>query len=230
MKVLSIIRISVDKQFGYRYLKEIVVRRASQKEYVFKEANFPKLHLNDIEDMYLLYAQNKLHHLKGDEQVDLVTALRLFIRRIILKKRVEDVHLGVESYQTKLNITRPQIRCADLDVKEPYTILHKPRGVVYLNKNNDKYLIRDDELYKFSDGTLKLVRDILNSVFHNFVLGYNNASMPKSAWIEKDQNRTTSMLKKIDATLLERCIMRSLECFVGGRKIETDYRLLMRTK
>ncbi|GJU14700.1 hypothetical protein Tco_1142666 [Tanacetum coccineum] len=42
------------------YLKEIVVRQADQKEYVFKEADFPKLHLNDIVDMYLLYAQNKL--------------------------------------------------------------------------------------------------------------------------------------------------------------------------
>ncbi|GJX10449.1 hypothetical protein Tco_0200308 [Tanacetum coccineum] len=74
-----------------KYLKEIMVRRADQKEYVFKEAVFPKLHLNGIEDMYLLYAQNKLHHLKGDKQVDLVIALHLFIRRIILKKRVEDV-------------------------------------------------------------------------------------------------------------------------------------------
>ncbi|GJY65695.1 hypothetical protein Tco_0467933, partial [Tanacetum coccineum] len=79
MKILSVIRISVDKQFGYGYLKEIVVRRVDQKEYTFNEADFTRLHLNDIEDMYLLYAQNKLHHLKGNEQVDLVTALRLFI-------------------------------------------------------------------------------------------------------------------------------------------------------
>nr|GEV05773.1 hypothetical protein [Tanacetum cinerariifolium] len=111
----------------YGYLKETVLRRADQKEYVFKEAEFPKLYLNEIKYMYLLYAQNKLHHLKGDEQVNLVTALRLFIRRIVLKKRVEDVQLGVKSYQTKLNIIRRQVRCADLDVKEPYTTLHKPR-------------------------------------------------------------------------------------------------------
>ncbi|GJV82135.1 hypothetical protein Tco_1518005 [Tanacetum coccineum] len=63
MKILSIIRITMNKQFGYGYLKEIVVRRANQQEFTFKEANFMRLHLNDIEDMYLLYAQNKLHHL-----------------------------------------------------------------------------------------------------------------------------------------------------------------------
>ncbi|GJV07891.1 hypothetical protein Tco_1345547 [Tanacetum coccineum] len=62
-------------QFSYGYLKEIVVRRANQMEYIFNEAGFKRLHLNDIEYMYLLYAQNKLHHLKGHEQIDLVMAL-----------------------------------------------------------------------------------------------------------------------------------------------------------
>ncbi|GJQ97005.1 hypothetical protein Tco_0008144 [Tanacetum coccineum] len=36
--------------------KEIIVRRVNQKEYAFKEADFPRLHLDDIEDMYLPYA------------------------------------------------------------------------------------------------------------------------------------------------------------------------------
>ncbi|GKB23423.1 hypothetical protein Tco_0862824 [Tanacetum coccineum] len=71
MKILSVIRISVGKQFGYGYLKEIVVRRAYQNEYAFKEAEFSRLHLNDIEDMFLLYVQHKLHNLTGDEIVDL---------------------------------------------------------------------------------------------------------------------------------------------------------------
>nr|GEX23701.1 hypothetical protein [Tanacetum cinerariifolium] len=59
------------------------------------------------------------------------------------------------------------------------------RGVVYLNKNKGKYLMRADELYKFSDGTLKPIRDILNLMLHNFELGYN-VSMPKRAWTEKN--------------------------------------------
>nr|GEU34198.1 hypothetical protein [Tanacetum cinerariifolium] len=147
MKILSIIRLSIDKQLGYGYLKEIVVRRADQKEYVFKEADFPKLHLNDIENMYLMYAQNKFHHLTKDEQTDSATALHFFIQRIILKKRLGDFQ-------------------------------HVRSG--YLNKNKGKYLMRADELYKFSDGTLKPTRDILNLMLHNFELGYN-ASMPKRA-------------------------------------------------
>ncbi|GJW36318.1 hypothetical protein Tco_0059238 [Tanacetum coccineum] len=188
--ILNIIRLSVDKQFGYGYLKEIV---------------------------------NKLHHLKGDEQVDLVNALRLFIRRTIIKKRVEDMQLGVESYQTKVNITRPQITCVGLDFKEPYTIVYKPRGVVYQNKSNQKILMMADELYKFGDITLKMVCDNLDSMMHNFELGYNNQGMPNRAWSVKYHKRTTSMLKKINKTLLERWIMWSLESFVGRRRFETDY-------
>ncbi|GJT88631.1 hypothetical protein Tco_1070348 [Tanacetum coccineum] len=63
-----------------------------------------------------------------------------------------------------------------------------------------------DELYKFSDGTLKSVREILNVRLHNFMLGYN-ADMPKRAWIDKDQTRTDEMLKLIDNLLLERRII-----------------------
>ncbi|GKG41998.1 hypothetical protein Tco_0473749, partial [Tanacetum coccineum] len=77
--------------------------------------------------------------------------------------------------------------------------------------------MRDDELYKFSDETLKSVYDTLDPMLKNFVLGYNNEGMPNRAWSEKDQKRTTSILKKIDDTLLKRRIMRSLEGFVGGR-------------
>nr|GEV47256.1 integrase, catalytic region, zinc finger, CCHC-type, peptidase aspartic, catalytic [Tanacetum cinerariifolium] len=172
MKILNIIRISVDKQFGYGYLKEIVVRHANQKEYTFKEVDFLRLHWNDIKDMYLLYAQNKLHHLKGDEQTDL----------------------------TKLNITMPHVRYVGLDDKD--------KCVVYPNKDNNKFLIRADKVYKFGDGTLNKVHDKLDYMLHNFELGYNEA-MPKRAWTNKNKKRTTSMLKKIEKTLLT---IRTIDC------------------
>ncbi|GJY83549.1 hypothetical protein Tco_0496925, partial [Tanacetum coccineum] len=90
----------------------------NQKEYTFKEADFSRLHLNDIEDMFLLYVQHKLHNLTGDEIVDLVNALRTFTRGIIIQRRVEDVQLRVESYQKKLNNTRPQTTCDGISFKE----------------------------------------------------------------------------------------------------------------
>ncbi|GKC85001.1 hypothetical protein Tco_1140718, partial [Tanacetum coccineum] len=123
---------NVEKKYATSLKKPKATRarqavQSSHKEYTIKEADFPRLHLNDIEDMYLLYGQNKLHHLTCNEEIDM----------------------------TKLNLTMPQVRCASLDNKEPYTIFHKPRGVVYLNKDEKKYLMREDALYKFGDGTLK---------------------------------------------------------------------------
>ncbi|GJY30168.1 hypothetical protein Tco_0413663 [Tanacetum coccineum] len=223
----SVIRLTIDNQFGYGYLKEIVVRRGDLKEYSFREADFSRLRLKDIKDLFLLYVQHKIHNLMGYEIVHLVYFLRIFTRSIVIQRRVEDVQLGVESYQEKLHITRPQTLCDGISFKKPYTIFDEPRGVVYLNKSKRKRLIRADELYKFSDSTLKMVHDELNDMLHNFVLGYNHA-IPTRAWSEKDQQGTDEMLKLIDNMLLERRIMRSLECYVSGSTNETDYRLHMR--
>ncbi|GKG35704.1 hypothetical protein Tco_0440858 [Tanacetum coccineum] len=98
MRILSVVSVSIDKRLWYGYLKEIMVRRADKKLYTFKEGDFLRLHLNDIEDMLLLCVQNKLFNLEGGDLVNLVMALRLFTQSIVMKARVEDVQLGVESY------------------------------------------------------------------------------------------------------------------------------------
>nr|GEV49493.1 aminoacyl-tRNA synthetase, class 1a, anticodon-binding [Tanacetum cinerariifolium] len=74
MHILSVVRLTIDNQFGYGYLKEIVVRRANLKEYLFREAEFSRLHLNDIEDLLLLYVQQKIHNLTSDKIVHLVNS------------------------------------------------------------------------------------------------------------------------------------------------------------
>ncbi|GKF10233.1 hypothetical protein Tco_0048159 [Tanacetum coccineum] len=70
----SVVNVLVEKRSGYGYLKGIMVRRADQKLYKIKEGDFSDLHLNGIEDMLLLIAQNKLFNLDGDVIMDFVTA------------------------------------------------------------------------------------------------------------------------------------------------------------
>ncbi|GJX79292.1 hypothetical protein Tco_0327441 [Tanacetum coccineum] len=48
---------------------------------------------------------NRLFNLKGDVIVNLAAALRMFTRRIMIQKRVEDLQLGVKIYQKKLSIS-----------------------------------------------------------------------------------------------------------------------------
>nr|GEX72270.1 hypothetical protein [Tanacetum cinerariifolium] len=95
------------KKYDYDHLDEIEVRKEDQQLYTFKEDDFPRFHLQDIEDMLLLFAQQKLTNLTIEEHYDLNVALRMFTRLIVIQRRVEDLQLGVESYLKKLNLTKP---------------------------------------------------------------------------------------------------------------------------
>nr|GEW85095.1 hypothetical protein [Tanacetum cinerariifolium] len=52
-----------------------------------------------------------------------------------------------ESYQKKLNITKPQQDFPGISCKESYTTSYDPKGVVYLDSRDRKRLMRVDELY-----------------------------------------------------------------------------------
>nr|GEU77602.1 retrovirus-related Pol polyprotein from transposon TNT 1-94 [Tanacetum cinerariifolium] len=62
----------------------------------------------------------KLFNLKGDVIVHLAATLRMITRRIVIKKRVEDLQLGIESYQKKLNTSRPMTHKARITNLKPY--------------------------------------------------------------------------------------------------------------
>ncbi|GJS47394.1 hypothetical protein Tco_0597515 [Tanacetum coccineum] len=226
--ILGVKSVSVKKLHGYGHLEEIVVKRSDQQLYKFKEGDFVDLHLNDIEDMLLFVVQHKLFHLNGNVIVDFIVALRMFTRSLILKRRVEDLQLGVESYQKKLNITKPQKTFPKIEFKEPYTPSYDPPGIVYEDLNKLKRVLRADELYKFSDGTLKSVRDEIHHRVLDFRLDYNT-EMPKRKWMAVDRKRSGLMIELIDKQLREREIIRNLERLVGARELEMDYKLMMRT-
>ncbi|GJZ88010.1 hypothetical protein Tco_0659792 [Tanacetum coccineum] len=105
MRILSVVSLKTSSRYGYTYLREIVLRRADYNEYKISEANFKNLHPNDFEDLYLLHLQRKLSHLSGADKVYLFNIVNLRIRNIVIRQRVEDLQLGIESYQTKLNLT-----------------------------------------------------------------------------------------------------------------------------
>ncbi|GJR34880.1 hypothetical protein Tco_1210564 [Tanacetum coccineum] len=192
------------------------------------EGDFPRLHLNDIEDMLILVVQNRLFNLKGEDIVHLAIALRMFIRRIVIQKRVEDLQLGVESYHKELNVSRPLMHKAGITNLEPYTTYSNPQGVIYLDKLERNRLMCSYELYKFSDGTLISVWDKLKDMLNNLEMGYTSV-MPRRTWSNLDKKWSRIKVKDNDRQLLERRLMRSLKKFVGRREYEEDLRLLQRT-
>ncbi|GKF18750.1 hypothetical protein Tco_0063668, partial [Tanacetum coccineum] len=142
------------KWYGYKHLDWITVRRDDDKLYTFKERDFKRLRLQDIEDMLILFAQAKLKNLNVKDRLAFGVSLRMFTISIVIQRRVEDLQLGVESYQKKLNITKPDTYRSDLKCRDAYTAYSNPRGFIYQNKDKKNKLMRIDELHKFSDGTL----------------------------------------------------------------------------
>nr|GEV84845.1 hypothetical protein [Tanacetum cinerariifolium] len=89
--------------------------------------------------------------------------------------------------------------------------------------------MRVDELYKFSNGTLKLVRDELHHRVLSFRLGYKK-EMNRRKWSAIDKKRLELMVELIDKKMRERRIIRNLERLVGARELEMDYRLMTHEK
>ncbi|GJT93655.1 hypothetical protein Tco_1082500 [Tanacetum coccineum] len=160
------------RKHRYGYLEEIVVRRADNALYKFKEGDFLRLRINDIEDMLLLMVQNRLTNLSGDDVADFAIALRMFTRSLVIQKRVEDLKLGVESYQKKISITKHDTTRPNLRKRHPYTPYKDPQGFIYVDDYKRNKLMRSDELYKFSDGTLTRLLSSLEDITKNINMEY----------------------------------------------------------
>ncbi|GJW41424.1 hypothetical protein Tco_0067269 [Tanacetum coccineum] len=57
---------------------------------------------------------------------------------------------------------------SDFLFKEDYTIVNKPRAVIYRDRDDNKKMMRIDEMHKFSDGTLMRIRDKLDFMVKDF--------------------------------------------------------------
>nr|GEX87076.1 reverse transcriptase domain-containing protein [Tanacetum cinerariifolium] len=166
-----------------------------------------------------------LSNLTVEERFAFNVSLRMFTRSIVIQRRVEDLQLGVKSYQKRLNLTKPDTYRSDLKRREAYTTYSNPIGFIYQNKDKKNRLMRIDELHKFSDGTLNDVHNALDDRLKGIRMQY----LPQTIWRKGDKDRAAAMIQAIDKMLKTRRIMRSLKRFIGGRLYEGDFWMLQRT-
>ncbi|GJW59016.1 hypothetical protein Tco_0105747 [Tanacetum coccineum] len=138
MRILSVVRIEVFSMYGYNYMKKIVLRRADLKEYVIAERDFKHMYPSDFEDLYLLNLQGHLNHLSPEDKKILTTAVNLWTRNLVIRHRVEDFQLGIESYQTQLNLTKPRWEATGFEFKHDYTVIDSPRAVTFRDRSYNK--------------------------------------------------------------------------------------------
>ncbi|GKB49831.1 hypothetical protein Tco_0900584 [Tanacetum coccineum] len=114
--------------------------------------------------------------------------------------------------------------------KQDYTIVSKSRAVIYRDKNDQKKMMRETEVQKFSDGTLNKILDKLDHMVKDFKLFKYNPGMETRIWFEDDKWRSKEFMEVIERRLKIRRIFRSLKSFVSGRLRDVDYRLIQRTE
>ncbi|GJX57594.1 hypothetical protein Tco_0287491 [Tanacetum coccineum] len=191
--------------------------------YMFKEGDLHRLRIQDIEDMLLLLVQGKVTNLSVEERIAFNVSLRMFTRRVVIQRRVEDLQLGVESYQKKLNLTKPDTYRSNLRRQDAYTPYSDPRGFIYENKDKKNRLMRIDELHKFSDGTLDDVRTVLNDRLKGIRMEY----LPETFWSQVTR-QIRSYDTGVDKRLRQEANEGSLERFCRWMTIRwaVDLRLI----
>nr|GEW43305.1 retrovirus-related Pol polyprotein from transposon TNT 1-94 [Tanacetum cinerariifolium] len=230
MRILSDVRIEVFSMYGYDYMKKIVLHRADLNEHVIAERDFKYLYPSDFEDLYLLNLQGHLNHLPPKDRKILTTAVNLWTRHLVIRQRVEDFYLGIESYQTQLNLTKPRWDATGFEYIHDYTVIDSPRAVTFRDRYGVQMIMRFNEIHKFSDGTLQQIDEALDYRVKEFRINKMNPGLNTRFWTRKDVDRSKEFMFAIQKRLKTRRIFRNLESFVGGRVRDADYRLLKRTE
>nr|GEY24078.1 hypothetical protein [Tanacetum cinerariifolium] len=132
-------------------------------------------------------AEGRLTNLTIEEHLALNVSLRMFTRNIVIQRSVEDLQLGVESYQKKLNLTRLDTYRSNLKRLPTYLAYSNPRGFIYQNKDKKNKLTRINELHKFSDGTLNDVQTARDDILKKIRMKY----LPQTYWrnVEKEREQ-----------------------------------------
>nr|GEV17551.1 hypothetical protein [Tanacetum cinerariifolium] len=96
--------------------------------------------------------------------------------------------------------------------------------VMFPVNNNEREIMRFNKIYKFSDGTLTQILEALAYRVKEFKIKQLNSGMNMRFWTHKDVIRSKEFITAIERRLKTRMIYQNLECFVGGRVRDIDYR------
>nr|GEY91455.1 hypothetical protein [Tanacetum cinerariifolium] len=88
-------------------------------------------------------------------------------------KRVHDFHLGMESYQQKVNLTALTITFPSIEEYKVFDITSEPVcGIIYENSKGEKRVMVHKEIHKLCDVTLKRVLEKLKKYNKDVKYGY----------------------------------------------------------
>ncbi|GJS99712.1 hypothetical protein Tco_0820882 [Tanacetum coccineum] len=169
-KIIQVIKMYWELGYENKFITEIVARRANECIVSITEPDYTNLNKNDIEDIYLLIMNGKVHDYA---ETGLLLSLSVFIKSSVIWERVHDFQLGIESYQHKVNLTAPTIPFPGIKKHKMFSIIYEPvHGIIYKNSKKEKRVMRHSEIHKFCDATLNIVLEGLKSYNNDVKYGY----------------------------------------------------------
>ncbi|GJX71225.1 putative RNA-directed DNA polymerase, eukaryota, reverse transcriptase zinc-binding domain protein [Tanacetum coccineum] len=85
-RIIAVTKVEIVEWHDYKHLDWITVRRDDDVLYKFKEGDFHRLRIQDIEDMLLLLVQGKVTNLSVEERIAFNVSLRMFTRRVVIQE------------------------------------------------------------------------------------------------------------------------------------------------
>ncbi|GKE22483.1 hypothetical protein Tco_1433995, partial [Tanacetum coccineum] len=136
----------------------------------------------------------------------------------------------IRMLSTAVKLWTQNLDAIGFEFKHDYIIIDLPRAVVFPISNNERKIMRFNKIYKFSDGTLTNIIKALDYRVKEYKVNRLNPGMNTWFWTDKDVERRKEFIHAIERRLKTRRIFHNLECFVGGRVRDIDYRLLQITE
>nr|GFC70200.1 hypothetical protein [Tanacetum cinerariifolium] len=109
-------------------MKKIALRRADLNEHVIAKRDFKYLYPSDFEDLYMLNLHGHLNDLPPKDKKILTTVVNQWTRHLVIRQCVKDFQLRIESYQTQLNLTKPQWDATGFEYKHDYTVINSSKA------------------------------------------------------------------------------------------------------
>ncbi|GJY73700.1 hypothetical protein Tco_0478131 [Tanacetum coccineum] len=186
-------------------LRDMILRHVKEKSEITCEFSVSSV-LKPIQDTVPLVIV--LDYLSSSDKRMLSTAVKLWTQNLVIRQRVMDFQLGIESYQKQLNLTKPGWDAKGYEFKHDYTIIESPRVVVFPINHNERKIMRFNKIYKFSDGTLTRILEALDYIVKEFKIKRLNPGMNTRFWTQKDVTRSKEFMTSIERRLKTRRIYR----------------------
>ncbi|GJY46853.1 hypothetical protein Tco_0435916 [Tanacetum coccineum] len=148
-----------------------------------------------------------------------------YLSEIVLRRADHQEHKIAEKDFKNLQAVDPKLSdsTAGYEFKHDYNIIESPRAVIFPVNNNERKIMRFNEIYKFSDGMLTCILETLDYRVKEFKIKRLNPGMNTRFWTEKEVTRSKEFIIAIERRLKTRRIYQNIECFVGGRVRDIDY-------